>query len=520
MKRIIHSFNTASHLSPGLVTMVISYLFIPFFILAVFGCIYIYQNDYIFYFVVLLACFSLLSIIPIVLHKYKKKKDALLIDDGASGDLVKASGDWGEFDNEIWNNINILINERLEAGSDWEDLKDHALEIALESSKAYGRKDLSFSVPELLKMAEEISRRYRKILLMHVPLIENIPCSLYKNGYDYYENSRKILKLISKFYNVYRVCRLTTSSGVINEIKGQILSRVFSGINSTLQYKLKQALLQDVLSVSIDLYSGRFKVDNENLQSSHATIGDRKRMAAPLDPLRVCLIGQVSSGKSSIVNALKKEIVADTSLLPSTNNVSVYKCSLEGVDVLHLIDLPGLNGESKIKQQLMEQATKANVILWVLKADQPARSIDLAFKNQLDDFYLKVENRSKKPPVIIGLLNQIDCLKPIAEWPPAQDLTKSDSPKAHIIHDALNYNRNLLDLKTMIPLSVSQDREHFNLHQVERLLDQHFSEGIAVQLNQRRNEQGKFNVSDQFKRIYQTGKSLFTVVIQPQKAKK
>jgi predicted GTPase len=510
VKRSINSLNIASRLSPGVVTLVFSYLVIPVLILACFGAVYIFQQGYIVHFVGLLAGLSLILAIPIALQTLKKDAAPSAINDLSNEEsLVKPSSDWGKHEQEVWDQMNSLICERLQERSDWGDLKDHALEIASKSSEAYGRNDLAFSVIELLKMTEEISRRYRKVLLTHAPFIERIPCSLYKKGYDHHEKIETVISVGSWVRTAYR---FTSLAGVIMQLKDQILNKAFGTVSNHLQHKLKQALLQDVLSVAIDLYSGRFKVEDENLQSSEATTADNKRMAAPLDPLRICLIGQVNSGKSSIINTLKEEVAAETSSLPSTNRTTVYQCSVEGIDLLHLVDLPGFDGDTKVEQLLLDQATKANIILWVLKANQPARALDSAFKVKLDAFYLDPKNRSRKQPVIIGILNHVDRLKPTSEWKPPYALESDQTPKAQCIQDALDYNKELLDFQTILPLSVSKDKEHFNLPELKHLLNQYSNEGIEVQLNQRRNEEGeRLNLSDQFKRVYTSGKTLFSL---------
>lgn len=510
MKRTVNSVKTASLISPDIIAALFTGLLLPLLILAGFGAFSVYQQGYGIYFVGLLAVVSLLSVVPMLLKKKKQNTDDELSSDAA---LVKPSGDWGQHDHEVWEKINQQIQNQLEQNDDWGELKEHALELVAQTSKEYGRKELAFSLPELLKMTEEISRRYRKILLTHAPFVEKIPYSLYKFGYEHQEEARKGLKISSWLFDAYRMFRITTPAGIISEIRSKILGETFGSIGGKLQYQLKQALLQEVISVSIDLYSGRFNIDDTELAASQTALDDYQRMAAPLEPLRVCLIGQVSSGKSSIVNALKKELSAETSQLPSTNKTTVYQCSVEGMDTLHLIDLPGLDGTSKTDQQLLTEATRANVILWVFKASQPARALDIELKRLLDDYYLNDKHRSKKAPVIIGVLNQVDLLKPINIWQPPYDPDNPDTPKARIISEALEYNKELMAIENMLPLSVSKDRETFNLNGLEKLLDKYFDEGMQVQLNQRRIEAGEhFKLTDQAKRVYQSGKSLFSLM--------
>ena len=492
MKRTANTLKTASRISPDISIALFSSLLLPLLIMAGFGAYYIFREGYGLYFTGLLAASSLLMVVPVLWRKRQQPENENVIDES----LVQPSGDWGSFDQQIWEQQNSEIPELLEQNDDWDQLKEHGLIIITRVAKDYGRKELAFSLPELLKMTEEISRRYRKILLEHAPFIEKIPFSLYKYGYQHQDEAKKSIQISSWVFNAYRALRLTTPAGIISEIRSRILGETFGSLNTRLQHQLKQALLQEVLSVAIDLYSGRFNIGDDELSTSSLAKTDEEDKAFTPEPLRVCLTGQVSAGKSSVINALKNELVAETSRLPSTDRTTVYQCSVEGVNTLNLVDLPGFDGDAKTDKLLLEQATKANVILWVLKANQPARSIDQAFKARLDAFYQQPENRSKKQPVIIGILNQTDRLK-----------------NEHMINDALDYNRELLDFSELVPVSVQKDQPAVNLQALEQLLDKYFDEGMLVQLNQRRIEAGdSIRMTEQAKRVVQSGKSLFSLV--------
>ena len=361
-------------------------------------------------------------------------------------------------------------------------------------------------------MAEEISHRYRRVLLTHVPGIESVPTSFIKSVYDNSETIDKATTIGHHAFNIYRLFRLITPQGWVSECAARFRPPS-SGISDSLQFKLKKALLQDIAAVAIDLYSGRFQHSEEELAAVRVDNDDQQHRATALDPLRVCVIGQVSAGKSSVVNALLREARAEIDALPATDNKLFYDCSLEGMELLHLIDLPGLDGSARTEESILDEVKTANVVLWVLKANQPARALDTAFKNRLDDFYHQPENRSRKRPVIIGLLNQVDKLKPVAEWNPPYDLSIDDSAKANIIRDAMQHNQQLLNPDRLIPLSLSVDRPQYNIVELESAIDHYFQEGIQVQLNQRRLAAGdNFSLGKQLGRVYQSGRSLFQLI--------
>lgn len=490
MKRTANALKSAHRIQPELTFALFSSLLLPLLIMAVFGGIYIFREGYGLYFAGLLAASSLLTVIPVLWGK-RQQQD---VESQTVESLVQPSGDWGEFDQQVWDQVDQNIPELLEDNDEWDQLKEHGLTIISRVAALYGRKELAFSLPELLKLTEEVSRRYRKILLEHTPFIEKIPFSLYRYGYQHQEQARKGLKISSWLFNIYRAARLTTPAGIVSEIRSRILGETFGSLNDRLQHQLKQALLQEVLSVSIELYSGRFNLDDEVF--AHASeVADLEQLPVNLEPLKVCLVGQTGAGKSSIINALKNEVVAEASVLPSTDQVRVYEYSVEDMEALRLIDLPGFDGNAETEKLLLEQVSQSHVILWVLKANQPARTLDLSFKSQLDAFYQRPENRSRKRPVIIGVLNQVDRLKQAAH-----------------IDEALQYNQELLSGMDIIPLSAGGS-ETLNVSVLEQRLDHYFDEGIQVQLNQKRID-GKQTIhpGQQAKRIFQSGKSLFTLL--------
>lgn len=500
IKRLINSVKATDQLAPGFGYMLFSYALLPLTVLAGFGLYLIIAYDYLLPFLSVLVITMVIFMTGMAWYRYQQPKATTAAEYPEA--LVEPSSDWADGDQVIWKNLNSKIIELLEQRSDWADLQGHALIIFSETARYYDKKELSFTLPEMLKMTEEVSRRYRKVLLTHVPGIENTPVSLIKSVYDNSESISKAAVIGQQAFNVYRILRLATPQGWISELRGQIQTLFFSGLSDSLQHKLKQALLQDVAAVAIDLYSGRFRYSDEELAPAET--------ANTLDPLRVCVIGQVSAGKSSVVNALLGESRAEIDILPATDGKTIYDCSLDDMELLQLVDLPGLDGNAKVEKTILEEAKMANVILWVLKANQPARALDSEFKKKLDAFYQKPENRSRKRPVIIALLTQVDKLKPVSEWQPPYDLDHETGAKADIIRTAMAHNQQILQPDRLIPVSFSTDREQFNLDELEAALDDYFQKGIQVQLNQRRLAAGAgFKITKQLGRIYQSGHSLF-----------
>ena len=95
--------------------------------------------------------------------------------------------------------------------------------------------------------------------------------------------------------------------------------------------------------------------------------------------------------------------------------------------MIKLIDTKGLDGSVETEDLIIEEMTNSDIIFWVLKANQSARKLDEQLRNKFDEFYKKTDNRGRKRPVILALVNQIDKLKPIKDWNPPYDLINCDT---------------------------------------------------------------------------------------------
>jgi hypothetical protein len=153
--------------------------------------------------------------------------------------------------------------------------------------------------------------------------------------------------------------------------------------------------------------------------------------------------------------------------------------------------------------------TESDVVIWVLKANQSSRQLDVMLKAALDAFYKQPANQHRKAPKVIMLVNQVDKLKPIDEWLPPYDLESPQTDKGRIIGDAVNYNREVMQAEYILPFSVSSDRIPYNLDSLQSQLQQVYQDGINTQLNRRRAQGETIDYTEQAKRLYRLGKLVF-----------
>ena len=486
---------------------VIGFIF-PLLLLSGFGLYAIYTQGYAIHFVLVLLISSLLIAIPRWVLQRKYKTQASHLEDES---LVEPSADWSQAEQHIWEELNASITQKLQQNNHWSALKDHGLVLALEVAQAYGKQELDFTVPEGLTMLEEISRRYRKVLNEHIPAIDKISISQAKKLYDFHDKYGSAAKETYKYGMLaWRALRMTNPiTGLASELRGKLLGSMSDQAFASVQSNAKRAFLQEVVKVCIDLYSGRFVIEQGQIGNSQVHQQDTTRLALPTEPVRVCLVGQVSAGKSSLVNALIHNMGAEQDALPSTNTVAVYPCVIDGEEQLRLIDMAGLDGSDSALEEAFKEITQSDLVLWVLKANQPSRQLDIELQNKLDAFYDDKEHISRKKPKMIGVLNQVDKLKPTHEWAPPYDLNDLTNAKAKTINDALAFNRLTLRFDKIYPLALPEDKASYGLAQLEAEIQAQFEHAKNVQLNRRRTDsKPRAGFRGQTKRLFKAGKKV------------
>jgi uncharacterized protein len=180
-------------------------------------------------------------------------------------------------------------------------------------------------------------------------------------------------------------------------------------------------------------------------------------------PVGVALVGQVSSGKSSLVNAVTGVHQAAVDLLPETQDVARYQMAVGDPPVaVTLLDTPGY-GEAGATTDQVRQIRSAlrecDAVLVVMDAHSPAREADLRTVRDLEAWY--ASQPCLKPPPMVGVLTHIDLLRPTLEWSPPYEWREPKRPKEHSIHDAVGYVRDLFgaSLAQVVPLCSDVERK-------------------------------------------------------------
>ena len=467
---------------------------LPVLLLAGFGGFAIIKHDYGLIFIGSLLLSTVLGFLPL----WWRRRPLTTGSQPVALDLQQAVTTpeyWSEFDRTVQLQLLPVVSDLVQAPTAWSQLHVVGLKVLRSTAEQYQQNnqhaEWAFTAPELLTAVEQASQRLQHLLDEHVPGVDQIKLS----ALFWVNTQRQRLQPLSRLYQIYRKVRMVTPEGIIAELRSQFFDQAFVGLSDELQSKLQQLILLEVLQLAIDLYGGHLRYLNRPLALSKAAAQDAQRLALEPEPIRVAFVGQENAGKSSLINHLLVQFRAETDGLPATDQVQAYPFCSETAQPMLLLDLPGLHG-ARYQQQLkeyLELLADCEVIVWVLKANQSARQLDLALGQALEAWQQQRLERRQKSPLIIGVLTHADRL--------ADHST---------LLEAQQYNQQLLALPILlVPNAVTLPEAQQSLvEQLNEYLLTNYEAALNVQLQRRRIEGAAFSFKKEFQRFSKGGKHM------------
>jgi predicted GTPase len=166
--------------------------------------------------------------------------------------------------------------------------------------------------------------------------------------------------------------------------------------------------------------------------------------------------------------------------------VAEYLLELKGHPTVLVVDMPGLDEHTRTAAELLEEAERADLIIWVASATQPAREPD---RKGLDHFraWANAQLARRVPPVLLALTH-VDELRPAAEWTPPYDVTAPAGPKARAIRAAMDAAARILDVAVdaIVPVAMPPGREPYNIDALWARIADELDEAKLAQLDRLR----------------------------------
>lgn len=439
-------------------------LVIPFLALLPLGILWLVEHGYVLWWLAAAALLGALALRQRIVITRKARAEAAALAAAAS----PASPEWGPREREAWQ-----IVERACAESppftflDVEPIRDEVLRlvdrIALHFRSDDADARLQLTLPEVLLLAERFGRDARAAALRHVPGARRLLISDALRFKSWAERwGPTATQSVAMLDAVWRIVRgvVDPAGAAVQESKRALLGKSGSVLATRARAALTDLILRECGRAAIDLYSGRLRLSAMELASA----GDQDRAPGDLvGPVRILLAGQTNAGKSSLFNALAGRVHRNVGVLPSPEGSAELTLELDGEAAVILRDTVGLAADAAGDARLLAEARRADLVLWVVAATQPAREPDVRALTALRAAFARSPER-RLPPVLCAMTH-VDALSPKAEWDPPYDLRTPSRPKAQRIRDAVEHVAATLGLpeERVVPISVRAGIEPYGV---------------------------------------------------------
>ncbi len=296
-----------------------------------------------------------------------------------------------------------------------------------------------FSVPEGLLLTSRVTEQFRGHLIDHVPFSDQLTVRQLRKGRDYYDVTFNLWLWGTRAYRGGRLV-LNPIGGIMAEARNLLTGRLVATLGSAGVASLQALLLEEVARNAVDLYSGRLALTEAELANRAARTASARGDvdAPPLAPPAIVVMGQVSSGKTALIDALLGEKVGLSGAEPITDSFLRHDWTVDGM-TCHLIDTPGLGQSKTTDDDLATWVASADMLLWVVAANRPARAPDRAFLQGITASF--AERPDLLQPQIVVVATHVDRFAGTTRWPfpehslPPEFLDMLDRLKAQVQAD-------------------------------------------------------------------------------------
>jgi len=444
-----------------------SLLLLPAIALIGFGLYFLWLQDWLYYGIgVISACVGLFY----SLTKWRSHQKKPIIIKPIE---ISPNPNWSDDALEAWSELK-KFSKNYSAKTDLLSTPDKALRLTNEVLQLVARHFnskskypvLEFPIPYLLKLISLVCGDLQREVLDKIPGSHAIQVGALVSTKDYIDKAKKLKSMVSVINELFN-----WPGAALSEARTILMDKGFNLIREELLQRLLSAYISKLGYYAIQLYSGQITLDDiaptETL--SDVSINDVKKINAyeqSIEPLRILVLGQVSSGKSTLINKLFGEIRTAEGVLPTTSQITPFKLEREGMEVATILDSAGYGGlEHEDAPDILKEAwQEIDVVLIVCDASQAAREEDAKQLQKLrHEFQLHRKNRNL--PVIIAVASQIDKLRPFREWLPPYNIQDPQSIKAKNIRDVCEtISQDLsLPLDRIVPVCLAPEKPTYNL---------------------------------------------------------
>jgi predicted GTPase len=279
-------------------------------------------------------------------------------------------------------------------------------QVAADSGKQ-GKGVWDFTLPEALLLINRVSERLRDDMRRLVPFSDTVSV---RNLIWVWRNRQGLQKAATIGQGVWRAQRFLFNppAAILREMERQIAGPHTKLLTDEGIRALQKLMLEEIAQVAIDLYSGRLRFSDAELAHTHDPLAE----IAPDRPLRIAIAGQENSGKSMLVNALSGGNMTEPDIVTTTQGLHAYRVDLNGYPV-ELMDMPGLDGSDVRQKACLADLERADLVLWVMRADRPGRDLDDRFLEQWQT--RMTDDPQRRSAKVLAVVTAVDRL--VRDWP-------------------------------------------------------------------------------------------------------
>jgi predicted GTPase len=490
---------------------------IPWLSLLALGIVWLWQGGHVWRWAIAAAVLSLLAWPLSRTVRSRANKEARI----ALGDIAEPSRGWTAVERDAWDEVHKIADATSPfAFTEFEPF----LSSANQTIEAVARHFhphahtawAQFSLPEALLLCERLARDLHDKSLEVIPGVRAIKLShllWVQRQSDQYSDAAQTGWRVG--FGVWRMVRalLHPLQAVGQETSGLFVEKTATVLSYRLRAYATRLFVLEVGRAAIDLYSGRLALSDEEIRAARER-DMRNAAAEPQAPVRIVLMGQVSAGKSSLLNALAREVLGAVAPIPTTSEVVEYRLDVEGHPSVTVVDMPGLVDGTDKASGLLTQAARADLIIWVTSATQPARAID---RKRLDEFRAWANAQlARRPPALILVVTHIDELRPATEWAPPYNVFAPSEPKARAIRAAIDAVGRALDLRLepIIPVAMPPGQPPYNIDALWWRIAVALDQAKLVQLDRVRVGQSRLQLRELAYQVGQAGRMVIKGLVE------
>src|SRR5262245_11652210 len=350
---------------------------LPWLSLLVLGIVWLWQGGHVWIWALAAAAIGLLSWPLWYSVKRRSAQDART----ALGDLAQPSREWHIAERDAWSLVLAIADDT--APLNFLEI-DPLLAVARQTIETVARRFHAdaedawarFSLPEAMLLGERLCRDIRREALRRIPGVRGVKLSQLLWLQSQSERYGPVANLGWKLgHGLWRAVRAAINplQAVGQEVSGMVFDRTAGILSLRVRSYATRLFVLEIGRAAIDLYSGRLSLSEDEIRAAQ----QRDMAGATTDsvmPVRILIAGQVSAGKSSLLNGLAREVRGAVGPVPTTANAMEFLLDQDGRPSVALVDMPGLDGSPAVTEEFQRQAERADLVLWVASATQAARA--------------------------------------------------------------------------------------------------------------------------------------------------